>query len=217
MAKIGSILISWNDQGNITLSYDDGRPNEDGVEEVYALGAAALFDHMLSTISGKNIPSFCLSAIKGLVDNKIDIQPIGAELKRAKIEIHRGQVLYTIFKPETKLFANNQKLEISLIQMTLNTISTLLKSMSEQNRLILRFRGYYIIASYEEIIRKAREAKESPSVARRKIAQVVAYSLNTTPNNLTEEKLNDIFQQSSELILKCNTLPQAEDKPILHF
>lgn len=207
MTKLRTLYLEWDQLGNIVFDVGTTNFDRDAVEEVYALGGAALIDHMLATLSGKNVLDFCVPAIQGLVNTPLEIRPIDPVLRKAALEFHHDKYLFTIFKPKTRLFPDNQKLESALSQMTLNSISVLLRTLSPRHQLALKLRGYSIIASYEEIIRTMLETNESKSSARIKAAQATATFLNKLPKELTEEKLYNLFKESTELIARWKNLP----------
>ena len=216
MAKIGSMYITWNEQGHTTFSLDENNFDDKFIESLYSLGGIALIDHMIATLTAKNVVALCTTIIYGVIDNKLEIQPIGSELKSAQIEFHRGSVIYTHFKSQSKLFSNNQKLEAALCQMTTNTLSKLLTTASKENNVGIRFGVLGIISSYEHNLRIMFDQKLNRQNARVNAAKAVGMFINKFPYGVTDEDFENQIKSAPQIIEKWKNLPLIEDKSIFY-
>jgi hypothetical protein len=212
MSRIGSIQIKWGQDGEITWNLDF--PYEDP-EQLYSLGGVALTDHLLATLISDNAIGFCETVLRGLV-NDIEVKPIGSEIKSANLELHRGRVLYTIFKAKSKLFCDNQKLEQAISQMAQNYIGKLLATASKTNNDAIKFGIFGVAASYEQHIRAMHETNQSVLNTRTNIAKAVEVFINRYPYGIRPEDLEKHLGNVENLIGKLNMLPRKQNKSLLH-
>ena len=214
MSLIGSIHIDWQQDGEILwkLDFPDKNP-----EQIYSLGAVALTDHMIATLQSENVISFIEALIKGLLNGKIDLAPINQELKSARLSLNRGKVLYTTFKANTKLFANNQKVEHGLLQMALNYVGKVLTSASEENTDAIKFGILAIIATYEHNLRIMFESKQAMTTTRTNIAKGVAIFINKYPYGVKTEDLEARLADTGNIVAKWKSLPLRNNHSIFYF
>lgn len=209
--------LTWDEQGNVTFALDKNNPDENFIQSIYSLGGVALIDHMIATLTAMNVIDLCTAVIHGVIDNRLEVQSIGSELKSARIEFHRGNVLYTYFKAQTKLFANNQKLETALCQMTVNTISKLLATASKENNVAIRFGILAIISSYEHNLRNMFENNLPRQTARINSAKAVAIFINKFPYGVKNEDFENHIKNAPQLIGKWENLPLQRDRSIFYI
>ena len=209
MSKIGSVQITYGQNGEIQWDLDF--PSKEP-EQLYSLGGIALPDHLLSTLTSENVISFCETVLRGLVNNKIDTRPIGSELKSASLEFHRGRVLYTKFKANSKWFCDNQKLEQAISQMAQNYIGKLLATASKANSDAIKFGVFGIVASFEKHVRAMHEANQSAMTTRTNIAKAVEVFINRYPYGIKPEDLEKHMSDVENLIVKLKTLPLKQNQ-----
>jgi hypothetical protein len=214
MSRIGSIQIKWEQDGEITWNLDF--PYKDP-EQLYSLGGVALTDHLLATLISDIAISFCETVLRGLVNNDIEVKPIGAELKSANLELHRGRVLYTIFKAKSKLFYDNQKLEQAISQMAQNYIGKLLATASKTNNDAIKFGIFGVVASCEQHIRVMHETNQSVLNTRTNIAKAIEVFINRYPYGIRPEDLEKHMGDVENLIGMLNVLPRKQNQSLLHL
>jgi hypothetical protein len=208
-----SIYVTWDNFGNVNFRIDEQRFAKEFIEQLYSMAGVSLIDHMFTTLPAKNAVDLCEKLMRGIVDNKLDIYPIGAELKSAIIEVKAGKVMYTLFKPQEKWLADNQKTENAWAQMTINTIAMLLKVVSEENNTAIRLAAHGIISSYEHNLRRMFEINENRYTTRMNVAKAAAYFLNTFPVT-QKELLDERLKDADQIIEKWKSLPFQYDHPI---
>ena len=59
MTKIGSMYITWDERGNIAFALDENNFDDKFIQSLYSLGGIALIDHMLATLTAKNVVDLC--------------------------------------------------------------------------------------------------------------------------------------------------------------
>ncbi len=211
MSRIGSIHIAWKADGKISWKLDF--PDKDP-EQLYSMGAVALTDHLLATLLSNAAVGFCEAVLEGLVNGKIEVRPIGPELKSAALELYRGRVLYTIFSPKSKLFADNHKLEQAISQMAQNYIGKVLATATKANSDAIKFGILGVVTNYEQQIRAMHSGSVSSTDARMNIAKAVGVFINRYPYGIRSEDLEKHLGDVGSLIEKWKTLPLKEKQPL---
>jgi len=212
MSKIGSIQITWGQDGGILWNLDF--PDKDP-EQLYSVGGVALTDHLFATLISENAICFCETVLRGLAINKIETKPIGSELKNASLDLHRGRVFYTKFRANSKWLCDNQKLEKAISQMAQNYIGKLLATASKTNNDAIKFGIYGVIASYEQHLRVMYEINQSTMTTRVNILKAVGVLVNMYPYGIKPEDLEKHLGDIESLIAKLNTLPLKQNQSFL--
>jgi hypothetical protein len=213
MPIIGSIQITWDKDGEVIWNLDF--PYKDP-EQLYSIGGVALTDHLLSTLKSEYTISFCEIVLRGLANNKIKSKPIGSELKSASLEFHQGEVIYTIFKSNSKWFCDNQRLEQAISQMAQNYIGKLLATASKTNNEAIKFGVSGVVATYEQQVRAMHESTQSVMTTRLNIGKDVGFFINYFPYKIKSEELEKYLDSIESLIVNLNTLPLKHNQPVLN-
>jgi hypothetical protein len=215
MAKIGQILINWNNNGEIELGLS---VQYEKSEEIFCIGAIALVDHLLSTLCYRNILYFCETVLQGVVTNEITTKPINSELRSVKLELHLdpNKNMFTILEPKTKWFCDNQKVESAVSQMGVNYIGKLLATVSNENKDPLKYGVLGLMSTIEEQIRIMDNTHKSVSTARMNVARLVGMAINGYPYNFTADELNNFIDDVENLLRRWNNLPLKEDQCLFY-
>jgi hypothetical protein len=214
MSRIGSIHIEWQQNGEIMWKLDIPDKNP---ESIFSLGAVALTDHMIATLQSENVISFVEAAINGLLAGKIEFAPIHPELKSARLDLNRGNVLYTTFKANTKLFANNQKVEQGLIQMALNYIGKVLATAAKADTDAIKFGILAVIATYEHNLRIMFDTKQGVAVTRANAAKGVGIFINKYPYGVKAEDLEARLADAKNILAKWKALPLRANHSVFYL
>jgi hypothetical protein len=209
MSILNNIKFSWDANGNIKWKLDK---TTEANEMLYRFGGIALTDHLLATVKSENVISFCEVVLRGLANDKIEVNPINSELKNARLNFHRGKnIFYTTFKAKSKMFCDNQKLEQALSQMTQNYISKLLvTSSSEMNNNAVKMKVYLMIINYEHNIRKMHETNRSVIDTRKALIAASSILFLQKPQNVIPEKLDEFLDTVENKIEDLKNLPLAQ-------
>jgi hypothetical protein len=214
MSKIGAIKITWTADGAIqwNLDFKDKDP-----DQLYSLGAVALTDHMMATLTSPRALEFCETVLRAMKENKADIAPIGAELQSASLEFHKGQVLYTKFSTASKFLANNDRLEAAISQMARNYVAKALATESRVNQDAITFGIIGVLATYEMHLREALQTHQAAATTRVNILRGLAVFINKYPYGIRQEDLQKHVGDIDSLIAKWKSLPLTPNKSFLEM
>lgn len=217
MTKRFSINISWDDEGNIVLNFDRVfKDNSIYGDSMYYCGLA-LIDHLFVTLCFENVIYFSKNIIKAIHEKKYDSSSIGEELRSVTIEFHSANdYLYTIFKPRTKLFANNLEIENDLCQLVINVISKALCDTRIDMNEYFRAAVLGLFVSYMRTLKADYDNHASAFEARKHLGELAILFLNKFPGGFKDDGLySSLLPESLDLIDRLSNFPASQNEPIL--